>query len=328
MSEYTIVHDALQEADWFQNLSEQLSNAAISRLDDDSPDPVLEIASYDRPDIILLRDGVPVLVVEKTGHVPTGKNPLQRVARLVKAAEIGVPGIFFVPYAAKKHGKNAGKTNLNYRAIQALRRVEEVNDTPMLIPPWPTHDDYELIHDGSEDELISRFVDQFLQEDCNPAVPAAEDIRAQSEQGAKRILSEYAPYEKPPKSVTIQSTRSATEQYNGLEGDGSFQTSRDETVVCDFKFQTRRTDPYIGSQFAYDYLYCRTGPSVHDRNRNLVLNMPKIDRETWFEYHPYKPGNKTALWYACADALVLADDTLTDFEQFRQDDQGRLDRYR
>lgn len=328
MSNYTIVHDAIQEADWFQNLSERLSGADISRLDDDSPDAVLEIASYDRPDIILLQDGVPVLVVEKTGHVPTGKNPLQRVARLVKAAEIGVPGVFFVPYAAKKHGENASKTNLNHRAIQALRRVEEVNETPMLIPPWPTHDDYELVHDGSEDELMSRFVDQFLQEGCDPNVPTAEEIRAQSETGAKRILSEYAPYAKPPKSVTIQSTDSAVEQYRGLTGNGSFQTSRDETVVCDFKFRTRRTDPYIGSQFAYDYLYCRTGPTVRDRDRNLVLNMPKIDRETWFEYHPYKPGNKTALWYACADALVLADDTLTDFEQFRQDDQGRLDSYR
>lgn len=328
MSNYTIIHDALPEADWFQNLSEQLSSADVSRLDDDSPESVLEIASYDRPDIILLQDGTPVLVVEKTGHVPTGKNPLQRVARLVKAAEIGVPGIFFVPYAAKKHGKNASKTNLNHRAIQTLRRIEEVNDTPMLIPPWPTHDDHELIHDGSEDELISRFINQFLQEDCDPNVPVAEEIRARSEKGAKRILSEYAPYDKPPKSVTIQSTDSVIKEHNGLLGDGSFQASRDETVICDFKFQTRRTDPYIGSQFAYDYLYCRTGPTIHDRNRNLVLNMPKIDRETWFEYHPYEPGNKTALWYACADALVLADDTLTDFEQFRQDNQGRLDSYR
>lgn len=328
MSSYTIVHDALPEADWFQNLSEQLLDADISRLSDDSPEPVLEIASYDRPDIILLRDGVPVLVVEKTGHVPTGKNPLQRVARLVKAAETGVPGVFFVPYAAKKHGENASKTNLNHRAIQALRRIERINETPMLIPPWPTDDDYELVHDGSEDRLIGRFVDQFLRADCDPDVPAAGEIRTQSEQGAERILSEYAPYKNPPKSVTIQPTESAVAQYDGLSGDGSFRTGREETVVCDFKFRTRRTDPYIGSQFAYDYLYCRTGPTVRDRNRNLVLNMPRIDRETWFEYHPYKPGNKTSLWYGCADALVLSDDTLTDFEQFRQDDDGRLDRYR
>jgi hypothetical protein len=328
MSNYTIIHDAIQEADWFQNLSEQLSDAEISRLDDESPEPVLEIASYDRPDIILLRDGIPVLVVEKTGHVPTGKNPLQRVARLVKAAEIGVTGVFFVPYAAKKHGENASKTNLNYRAIQALRNIEEINDTPMLIPPWPTDDDYELIHDGSEDQLISQFVNQFLERDCDPNVPAAEEIREQSEEGAKRILSEYAGYKTPPGSVTIKPTDSAVEQYSGLTGDGSFQMSRDETVICDFKFQTRRTDPYIGAQFAYDYLYCRTGPTILDRNRNLVLHMPKIDRETWFEFHPYKPGNKTALWYACADALVLSDDTLTDFGQFRQSEQGRLDGYR
>ena len=328
MSNYTIIHDAIQEADWFRGLSERLSDAAVSRLDDEAPERVLEIASYDRPDIILLRDGDPVLVVEKTGHVPTGKNPLQRVARLVKAAEIGVPGVFFVPYAAKKHGENASKTNLNYRAIQAVRRIEEITGTQMLIPPWPTDDDYELVRDGSEDRLLSQFVTQFLAANCDPAVPAADKIRSQSNEGAERILSEYAGYADPPGSVRIQPTADTVAQYDGLTGEGSFQPDRDETVICDFGFRTRRTDPYIGAQFAYDYLYCRTGPTIHQRNRNLVLHMPKLDRETWFDYHPYKPGNKTALWYACADALVLSDDTLTDFEQFRQRDQGRLDSYR
>lgn len=328
MSDYTIIHDAIQEADWFQQLADDLAGADISRLDDDAPEAVLEIASYDRPDIILLDGDEPVLVVEKTGHVPTGKNPMQRVARLVKAAELGVPGVFFVPYAAKKHGENASKTNLNYRAIQALRRIEEVNDTPMLIPPWPTDDDYELVHDGSEDDLIARFVTQFLRNGCDADVPAAEEIRAQSERGAERILSEYAPYEQPPNSVAIERTDDVVAQYDGLPGSGSFRTNRAETVVCDFGFRTRRTDPYVGAQFAYDYLYCRTGPSVGDRDRNLVLHMPKLDRETWFDYHPYKPGNKTALWYACADALVLSDDALTDFDQFRQRDEGRLDQYR
>ncbi len=328
MSDYKIVHDAIQEADWFQTLAEQLSGAEISRLDDDVPDAVLEIASYDRPDIILLQDDNPVLVVEKTGHVPTGKNPMQRVARLVKAAEMGVPGVFFVPYAAKKHGKHSSKTNLNYRAIQALRNIEEINNTPMLIPPWPSDEDYELIHDGSEDELIGEFVRQFLNNNCQTDVPAADRIRERSQEEAERILSEYPPYKKPPKSVEIKSTDQTLSQYDGLTTDGTFQSTRDETVICNFGFQTRRTDPYIGSQFAYDYLYCRTGPTIHDRYRNLVLEIPKIDRKTWFEYHPYKPGNKTALWYACADAIILSDDVLIDFDQFRQDNQGRLDEYR
>lgn len=327
MSEYTIVHDAIQEADWFRNLSEKLADASISRLDDNSPKEVLEIAGYDRPDIILLKNNEPVLVVEKTGHVPTGKNPLQRVARLVKAAELGVPGIFFVPYAAKKHGENASKTNLNHRAIQALREIEDINDTAVLIPPWPTDEEYELIHDGSEDKLISRFVNQFLENKCNPDVPAAKEIREQSKSEGERILSEYAPYKNPPNSVSIQPTDSVLPEYEKLPS-GSFKQERQETVVCNFGFKTRRTDPYIGAQFAYDYLYCRTGPNVRDRRRNLVLHMPKLDRETWLDYHPYKPENKTSLWYACADALILSDDILTDFEQFRQSHQGNLSEYR
>lgn len=327
MSDYTVIHDALPEGEWFRNLSPRLADAELSHLDDDAPRAVLEIVSYDRPDIVLLREGEPVLVVEKTGHVPTGKNPLQRVARLVKAAETGIPSVLFIPTAARKHGENASKTNLNHRAIQTLRRIEELTGTPMLLVPWPTDEDHELRHDGSEDERLAAFVDQFLAAGCDPAVPAADETRVAAEREAERILSEYAAYQQPPGSVGIRPTGDVVDSF-GVPSGGTFSPERDESVVCRFGFRTRRTDPYVGAQFAYDYLYCRRGPTIHDRERNLVLHMPELDRETWFDYHPYRPGNKTALWYACADALALADDVLVDFERFREADQGRLDEFR
>lgn len=94
MTEFTIYIDALQEGDWFQSLSSRLTDAELVTFQSaETPPVVSELTSYDRPDIVLLRNEEPVLVLEKTSHVPTGKNPLQRIARMVKGAEMGVPGV-------------------------------------------------------------------------------------------------------------------------------------------------------------------------------------------------------------------------------------------
>ena len=48
---------------------------------------IQKLLKYDRPDIILVKEGVPKLVIEKTREVPTGHNVGQRFARLVNAVE-------------------------------------------------------------------------------------------------------------------------------------------------------------------------------------------------------------------------------------------------
>ncbi|MCQ4333303.1 hypothetical protein KM295_07395 [Natronomonas sp. F2-12] len=324
MSDYTIYIDALPEGDWFQSLSSQLKGAELVKLQSaEAPPVVKELTSYDRPDIILLRDGDPVLVLEKTGHVPTGKNPLQRVARMVKAAEMGVTGVFFTPYEAMKHGTHSGRCNANYRLIESLRRIGEVHNVEMLIPPWPSDNEYELIRDGSEDELVGAFVDQFLTNDCDPNVPAANKIRKRTQEEVERILNEHPPYERPPRSVDIADTDDYLGRIRGKlnRRPPDPLPKRSESVVCTFDMSPsscRRVDPYGGAQFVYDYLYCRTGPSRSERRRNLVLQIPRVPKETWLDKNPYKPQNKSSLWYKCADAIELEDAVLTDLEQYRQ----------
>lgn len=223
-----------------------------------------------------------------------------------------------------KHGTNSGKCNANYRLIESLRRIGEVHETDVLIPPWPSDTEHELIRDGSEDELVSTFVDQFLANGCDPNVAAADEIRERTSEEVKRIVNEYPPYEQPPRSVAITDT---DEYLSGvaekLHEERSSETlpDRSETVVCTFDMSPsscRRVDPYGGAQFVYDYLYCRTGPSTEDRKRNLVLQVPRVPKATWLEKNPYKPQNKSSLWYKCADAIELADTLLVDFEQHRQ----------
>lgn len=326
MPDYDVFIDALTEGEWFRSLSPELSGAELITYQDTSNSEVAKLTQYERPDIILLRNGEPVLVVEKTSHVPTGENTLQRVARMVNAAESGIPGLFYTPYAKMKGDKGSqgrGKCNLNYRFIEGLRRIGEHNNTAMLIPPWPYDENYNLIRDGSEDDLVSKFVDQFLKNDCNPDVPAANGIREETKREVDRILSEHPAYQSPPGKIDIMSTQSYLDRISdksGLEELNDIFNGRNETVVITNDMSPsscRRVDPYGGAQFAYDYLYCRTDTSNYERDRNLVIQVPRVSKERWLEANPYKPQNKSSLWYECADVIELEDSILTDFESYK-----------
>ncbi len=321
MTEYKIYIDAKLEGNWFKSLSDKLSDAELVKITSKNrPGYIDELTDYDVPDIILEKDSEPVLVLEKTAHVPTGKNPLQRVARMVKAAENGVTGVFFVPYALMKHGENKSRCNANLRLIKALQEVGEFHNTEMLIPPWPTDSDTELVKDGTENELISEFIDQFLENGCDPDVPAAKKIRKRTREESKRILEEHSKYNQPPPSVEIVDTADYIEGVSDKLNEGQEQSiDEDETVVSNMRLSPSslpRTDPYTGAQFAYDYLYCRETDSS-SMERNLVLRLPKIEKEEWLDKNSYNEDNKTSLWYKCADAIELKDALLTDFEKYK-----------
>ena len=81
---YTIYSDNLIEADWFKSLNKKFSDSKVALIKSRGNNlPIIEkIISYDRPDIILLKNNKPLLVVEKTREVPTGHNVGQRMARL------------------------------------------------------------------------------------------------------------------------------------------------------------------------------------------------------------------------------------------------------
>ncbi len=99
---FTVLYDEPHEAAWFKALHPELSDADEVPLDQATGDHLRRVLGYDRPDVVLLRDGSPILVVEETVEVPSGHNVGQRFARLAAAAEQGVPCLYFGPYKAKK----------------------------------------------------------------------------------------------------------------------------------------------------------------------------------------------------------------------------------
>src|SRR4051812_41904760 len=102
---FTVLYDEPQEADWFKGLHGSLEDAVEVPITEAKAWPaVAGVLAYDRPDIVLLCDGRPILVVEETVEVPSGHNVGQRFARLAAASEHRVPCLYFGPYVARKHG--------------------------------------------------------------------------------------------------------------------------------------------------------------------------------------------------------------------------------
>src|SRR2546423_1692293 len=101
-----IYYDSIQEGDWFRGLHPTLKSAALLPFPNVRLQPVAlkQVLSLDRPDIVLVDQEKPILVLERTREVPSGHNVGQRFARLVAAAQMRVPSVYLGPYAAYKHG--------------------------------------------------------------------------------------------------------------------------------------------------------------------------------------------------------------------------------
>jgi hypothetical protein len=311
---YTIYADNLVEGDWFTGLSPALEGAEIRLIGSRGRNPacIEELVRYDRPDIILLRDGEPVLVLEKTREVPTGHNVGQRVARLVRAAEEHVPVIKYFPYDAKKHGDYAGMCNLNIRLLKTFEQMTEIHGIPVVAVNWPCDKHGELIDDGSENEGIAALVDGYLASDlahdCDEFVACEESMAKEY----KRRLARRSSYGELPNSVEIVATARFLASAGGCVDNASAAKleARPKTLVYTMNMtpeKCRREDPYTGMQFIYDYTCCRSGESPGEKHTNLVLRFPLIPKAIWLEKNPDDPARKSCNWYLTANGLLFSD---------------------
>ena len=174
--------------------------------------------SYDRPDIVLCDEGVPILVVERTVEVPSGHNVFQRFARLVAAAEHNTPVIYLGPYAAYKHGgETQGPRYMNLRLFYALEKLIDICSTPITIINWPVDSNYEIIREPIKDKRIKKYLDVFMTHYKVHGMREIADhiINSEFEKEQKKERQYFIDteikrpeqYTAPPNSVRITSTK-------------------------------------------------------------------------------------------------------------------------
>lgn len=312
-----IYYDDLQEGKWFAGLSPYLSKVPLTNISSRGSNPLFieKLLRYDRPDIVLVIDEEPKLVVEKTSEVPTGHNMGQRFGRMVNAVEEGVMVAYFLPFKAMKHGRYANLCYVNARLFEAFRTMEALHKVPVLAINWPCDNNYELIRDGSEDAQMKRLVNELFRANFDyEKVPVLTRIRRRMRQEYEERVKETPRYKMPPRTVSIVKTAGFLKVNRaGMTKDEKLPAAflgREETVTYRFNMtpeKCRREDPYTGTQFIYDYIWCRNGPHPRDKFRNLVLMAPLVSKQRWLKANPDNPKRKSSVYYVTADVILLSD---------------------
>jgi len=306
--------DDLNEYSWFITLDHRLQSARFERIGGrgSNPSVIDNLIVYDRPDVILLSNGKPVVVIEKTREVPTGHNVGQRVARLVRSVELGIPTIKFFPFDARKHGVHSSICNLNARLLLAFENMWNIHGTPVMAINWPSDSYGELIEDESADAqlqtLISGYINSGYDRDC-----AVFRVARENQLGDYLARCDvYGAYGDPPPSLRIDTTVRILRELRISQNSTHAKRLllRRESVIYEIGMteeKCRREDPYTGTQFIYDYLYCRDGPTTKDKFRNLILYFPNIRKGVWTSKNPDDPSRKSSNWYLTASAHVYSD---------------------
>ena len=314
-----VYFEADQEGEWFQGLTKPSLKSRYIKLNPygRNPERIDSLLSYDGPDIILTIDDVPKLVIEKTEEVPTGHNVGQRFARLVKAAEEGVMSIFFLPFKAMKHGKYKNVCYINARILKAMLNVSLVHEVPQLAIEWISDDYHELIRTGSENMWLKQLITELFSSDFNYRNDTIDTSFRNMEKAFTDAVDRHPNYNSPPPSVSIITTNKFINVFYETLKDiklPNYFHQRTDTLVYQIGMTEkacRREDPFVGTQFIYDYIYCgRYGPTIKDRKRNLTLHFPKIRKSVWLQRNPYNPRLKRRLWYLVPDLLIFQDGTI------------------
>lgn len=312
-SPYHIFGDNVIEAEWFRALTPMLSEAAYRPIlaRGSNPPPVDDLIRYDRPDIVLTYRDKPVLVVEKTREVPTGHNVGQRLARVVRAAEAGVPVIAFFPFDARKHGDYSSLCNLNIRLLLAFERMAEIHEVPVLAVNWYVDSFGELVDDGTEDNEMRLLVDEYLRSGHLAANGEFARVAAEMRAEYKVRLRAFRAYGQPPGSVKIVATSTLpSARWTAGRAEEAAFLGRGNSLIYRIGMKpgkARREDPYTGTQFLYDYAYCRNGSDTSEKHTNLVLWFPHIRRDVFRSLNPNDATRKSSNWYLTASAMHFED---------------------
>ena len=148
---------------WLSNSPWLISNTVRKSYDNCSYSKVLALAEYARPDFILTVDGEPLISVEVTEMNPSGHNMPQRFSCLLRAAEMGIPSLFYYPEYSRRSTSDPNPRFLNVRTPLAQLRLSELFEVPSLSMFWPT-DAASLMpsHNLSDHLALAQFMEYTL----------------------------------------------------------------------------------------------------------------------------------------------------------------------
>ena len=274
-----------------------------------NPQYVDKLVRYDKPDIILVKNKKPVLVLEITREAPSGHNHTQRYGRIACASEEKVMSIFFAPWKSKKHGTYGRTVQKAARDLICQQKMAQLHQIPVISIEWPTDQNYEV-------ESKLSISDKALKKLVRELIKIKFDYKKSNEiKILQRKMTLKIPelYQLRPPSIKIVKTeeyvKKLKKKYPKIKLTKCFQCNT-KTIIYNIGMtekNCRREDPYGGTQFCYDYTECRSGVQVTEKHTNLVLRLPKIKTVVWKQKNANDPKLKRSIWYATANLIELKD---------------------
>ena len=273
------------------------------------PGHLKNILYLDAPDIIVEKEGEPIVAVEISKEAGTGHNAFQRFARIAAAVENLVPAVYIYPEATFIRRQSSQRWDrINPNVFNALEHLMQIYGVPALLFYHPT---YYANHSNAAPPTNSI---KGLKNDTQfPSAPDANNnemreffefinlIVSRSLRGKSKIplinerivmsrrswmQSEYAlkggnarTWSPDTSTVVVQTQELLDFLKKFVPQDyvfGDLLTYRKETVIyqVDAKF---RGDPYPGVLSALDYMKCRLGKTYEDRDKNLAISWGRIE---------------------------------------------------
>jgi hypothetical protein len=188
-----------------------------------------------------------------------------------------------------------------------------IHQVPVLAINWPSDSSYELMRNNSESALVAQLIKELIANNFDYSkCKKIDEIRNLMVERIQQCIKRTA---EPPPSVKIENTETyfaMLEKNFPLDCMLLQSTIKNRPLSVIYQIgmieeNCRRTDPYTGTQFVYDYLLCRHGRNTSDKHSNLILSFPYISKTVWTKANQNKSSLKSALWYATADFIVLKD---------------------
>ena len=262
------------------------------------PEPLKRILALDKPDLIVsvAPNGVdiPILSIEITTTTPQSQHAKQRIARLIAAAEEGIPSIYIIPEKKCSGGSMYGLGN---DLFTCLEKISKINNIPCSLFAFPDNNGV-LVHDKRHPgqpclkEQSTKNFFSYVKEILSyyRKNNSFVNINKKSEIVSKDLKKINQIAKKSPVKIENFLTLELIETSNlasylkentelskqwiqkTIEAFPSRICTRKKTLI--FKPQGRMLehagDPYVGMYSFFDYMFCRNGKHIEDRHTNLV----------------------------------------------------------
>ena len=274
-----------------------------------SPGAVTKLCEYQHPDIILTYNGEPFFSIEITNATPySGANPVQRLPRAVRAAELGVPSAELAPWISNP-------TYATARGVEARLKMMQIYEVPCLSILFKFNNRESYVNGFN---LLKRRVNESLRTIEKLGIKAANKLIPLDNEiiGRMRDFCDIAKKTQGKTGIRFRQVE-IEDDYIKVNVDLTGKRRYKNTKTGWETKGTGLLDPYPGYILAYDFILCRTGPKITDRKRKIYVHFRDLPRNFEFFERARKSGGYIYwnLLEKFSDGVIFKGETIADIKR-------------